>query len=568
MAKGNRNLLHTKISEAYSACRSALLNIGLFSCCINLLMLTGPLFMLQVYDRVLTSRSVPTLIALTFLVIGLYAFMGLLEFIRSRMLVRIGRRVDEQIGSGVFDKVIFHALNRTPGVNAQPLRDLDTLRQFLSSPGPATLFDTPWVPIYLCVIFLMHTWLGLLATLGAVVLFVFALLNEILTRQRFEDAAQSSIAAHRFAEESRRNAEVVKAMGMLSSMRTRWQMLRENAIGDHDQASDRGTTITSSSKVIRLFLQSAVLALGAYLAILQEITPGVMIASSIIMSRALAPLEQSIAQWRGFLNFRRAKKRLDLIFSKTVEPDEQMELPQPEGHIHAENLIVPAPNSHLPLLQGIDFKLEPGQVLGIVGPTGAGKSTLARVMVGVWPVAKGEMRIDGAPIEQWNPEQLGKAIGYLPQDVELFDGTIEENISRFSLNANPGAVIKAAKLANVHDMILRLPEGYNTKIGEHGAVLSAGQRQRVGLARALYDDPVFIVLDEPNSNLDMEGEAALVEAVQTMKRQKKAVIIIAHRPSAIKIADFLLCIIEGQQKAFGLRDDVLRHLMPQLAKQE
>lgn len=517
--------------------------------------------MLQVYDRVLTSKSVPTLVALGVLVVVLFVFMGLLELLRSRILSRIGRKTDEDFGHTIFDKVLHHSLKKTPNVNAQPLRDLDSVRQFLTGPGPSALFDAPWTPVYLAVIFLLHSWLGIFATIGAVILFIFALFNEILTRGRMEEASRSSMAAHVFAEENRRNAEVVQAMGMLPSMRKRWQQLRQKALSDTDKATDRGSFISSTTKALRMLMQSAMLALGAYLAIKQEITPGTMIAASIIMSRALAPVEQSISQWRGFLNFRRAYQRLIVVLGVEIEGEKPMQLPKPTGRIHIENIIVPALETNTPLIRGLNFKLEPGEALGVIGPTGAGKSTLARVLVGVWPIAKGAVRIDGAPIDQWDSEQLGQYIGYLPQDVELFAGTIQENITRFSENASPEAAVKAAQMANVHEMILRLPDGYNTRIGEGGSFLSAGQRQRVGLARALYGDPVFVVLDEPNSNLDMEGEVALVQAIQAVKQNGTTVIVIAHRPSAIQSVDKILFIRDGQQTAFGPKEEVLKKVV-------
>lgn len=513
--------------------------------------------MLQVYDRVLTSRSIPTLIALTLLVAALFIFMGLLELVRSRILVRVGQRVDEALGSTIFDQVIAHALARTPNVAGQPLKDLDAVRQFLSGPGPFALFDSPWTPVYLAVVFLLHPWMGLLATAGALILLIFALVNEMSTRVPLAEAAKATMSAQSFAEECRRNAEVIGAMSMLDGIRARWQHLHSGAVAHQVRASDRGGTITSSSKAIRMFLQSGMLALGAYLAVLQEITPGAMIAGSIIMSRALAPLEQAITHWRGFLNFRRARQRLSVTLGSADREEERMTLPDPDAKIKVENLLVAAPQSRKVILQDINFALNPGEALGIIGPTAAGKSTLARALVGVWPLARGAVRIDGAPLDQWPAEQIGRYIGYLPQSVELFDGTIEENISRFDPSPDPEAIVKAAKQANVHDLILGLADGYNTKIGEEGEILSAGQRQRIGLARALYGKPVFIVLDEPNSNLDAQGEAALSQAIRSLKYQGCAIVVIAHRPNAIKDADYLLFLKDGRQHAFGPKEEVL-----------
>ena len=543
--------------------RTALVNTSLFSCVINLLMLTGPLFMLQVYDRVLTSRSLPTLLALTLLVAALFTFMGLLELVRSRILVRIGQRVDEEFGDKVFDQVIGHALSRTPNIGGQPLRDLDSIRQFVSGPGPFALFDTPWVPVYLAVIYLMHPWMGMLATAGAILLLIFAIVNELATREPMAEAAKTAMDAQAFADECRRNAEVIGAMGMLTGLRQRWKALHDTSVGIQIGASDRGGTITSSSKAIRMFLQSAMLALGAFLAVGQEITPGTMIAGSIIMSRALAPLEQAITQWRGFLNFRRARRRLNLLLGRAGETETPMPLPAPVGHVKVEHVFATAPQANTFILQDIEFDLNAGQALGVIGPTAAGKSTLARTLVGVWPTAKGVVRLDGAPLDQWPTEQIGAHVGYLPQDVELFAGTVEGNISRFHPEPDPEVIVKAAKQANVHDLILNLSDGYNTKIGEGGAALSAGQRQRIALARALYGDPVFVVLDEPNSNLDAEGEAALSKAIRSLKKRGCTVVVIAHRPGAVSDVDLLLFLKEGRQHAFGPRDEVLARVMEQ-----
>ncbi len=384
-----------------------------------------------------------------------------------------------------------------------------------------------------------------------------ALLNEFVTRDPLSKASKCATAAHAFADEGRRNAHVIHALGMRTAMRTRWQRLHEEASTTQIQASDAAGSISSTAKALRLFMQSAILALGAYLAVMQEITAGTMIAASILMARALAPLDQAITHWRGFLSFRRASNRLRTLLAgmdATVTP---MALPEPEAHVSVENLFVAAPDTRQPIISGLTFTLEPGSVLGIIGPTGAGKSTLARALVGVWPPMKGAVTLSGAPLSQWDSEQLGKYMGYLPQDVALFDGTVEDNIARFALEPDPEKVVAAAKLANAHELILQFSAGYKTKIGEGGTSLSAGQRQRVALARALYGSPKFVVLDEPNSNLDREGEAALIKAIVALKAQSAAVVIIAHRPRAIRVADELLYLKNGYQVAFGLRDEVL-----------
>jgi PrtD family type I secretion system ABC transporter len=545
------------LASVLSLCRGAFAVTGLFSLVINLLMLTGPLFMLQVYDRVLASRSIPTLVALTILIAGLFTFMGLLELVRSRILARVGQRINDEFGERVFDGVIALGLTRTSNVQTQPLRDLDTIRQFLSGPGPLALFDLPWTPVYLGVVYLLHFDLGVLATGGAILLVLLAVWNELLTRAPLAEAAQGAIRAHAFADEGRRNADVIQAMGMHEAIRHRWRQLHGAASTRQTRAGDSAATIASVSKAMRMFLQSAMLALGAYLAIMQETTAGSMIAASILMSRALAPVDQSIAHWRGFLGFRRAHERVRVLLEGISQKAAPMPLPSPTGRVKVEGLVVLAGDAKRPILNGISFALEPGSVLGVIGPTGGGKSTLARALVGIWQPTKGVVTLDGAPLAQWDGQQLGQSVGYLPQEVALFAGTIEDNIARFALEPHPEAVVEAAKLADVHELILRLDAGYNTKIGEGGAALSAGQRQRIALARAVYGQPKFIVLDEPNSNLDADGEIALVQAIKSLKQRGVTVVVIAHRPSAISAVDDLLYLRDGQQLALGPRDEVL-----------
>ena len=524
-------------------------------------MLTGPLFMLQVYDRVLASGSVPTLALLALLACGLFVFLGLFEVLRSRITARIASRVDEQVHAPLFAAVIEHSVRATPNMRAQPLRDLETLRQFLSSPTPGTLFDLPWMPIFLAIIFLLHPYLGYFALGGAILFSVLALLNDVLTRGPLLRANESSALSHRMAEESRRNASVIQAMGMGTAMQERWHGIHARALHDQTQASDRNSTFTASAKAFRLLMQSSILALGAYLAIHQEITAGTIIAASIIMARALAPIEQGISHWRGFLQFRSAKARLKLVLADTIQQTPKMDLPAPKGRLSVEKLCVASPGETALLLRDINFDLEPGQALGVIGPSGAGKSCLARALANVWRTASGTVAMDGAPYDQWDGRTLGQAVGYLPQDVELFEGTIDENIARFDPAHGARAVIHAARLAGVHDMILRLPEGYKTRIGELGAKLSAGQRQRIGLARALYGAPALIILDEPNSNLDSAGEAALSHAILSEKKRGAAIVVIAHRPSAISAVDQLLYLSEGRQRRIGPKNDVLRKVV-------
>ncbi|MEM7399102.1 MAG: type I secretion system permease/ATPase [Pseudomonadota bacterium] len=549
------------VATALALCRGAVVSTGIFSFVINLLMLTGPLFMLQVYDRVLSSRSVPTLIALTVLIAGLFAFMGLLELVRTRVLTRIGQRLNDKLASSVFDGVISLGLVRGASSQTQPLRDLDTMRQFLSGPGPLALFDMPWMPLYLAVIYGLHVDLGLLATAGGIVLVVLAVINESVTREPMAEASKHAIAAHAFADEGRRNADVIQALGMRSAIRGRWRKLHDLASIRQTGASDAASTISSASKALRMFLQSAMLALGAYLAVLQEVTPGTIIAGSILMARALAPVDQAIAHWRGFLGFRRANERLKKLLEGVEQAEDPMPLPEPKAHLSVQDLSVGPPGERKPIVQGLEFTLEAGTVLGVIGPTGAGKSTLARALVGVWAPLKGSVAIDSAPFHLWNHEQIGKFVGYLPQEVALFAGTIEDNIGRFASDASPERIVEAAKAANVHDLILKLPAGYSTKIGEGGAALSAGQRQRIALARALYGEPKFVVLDEPNSNLDADGEAALADAIKHLKANGSIVVVIAHRRQAIWSADLLLYIRDGFQVAFGPRDEILSKVL-------
>ncbi|MEO1065906.1 MAG: type I secretion system permease/ATPase [Pseudomonadota bacterium] len=560
----------SELSEAMAKCRGVFVSVGFFSFFINVLMLTGPLFMLQVYDRVLASRSEPTLWALLTLVAGLFVFMGLLDFVRSRLLMRAGWQLDQQLSDRVFNNVLTHARFRTPGVGSQPVRDLETLRQFLSGQGLLGFFDLPWMPLYIAVLFILHWSMALFAVIAAIVLLTIAVINEVTTRRSQIEAKVKSIETNQMMEEFRRNADVVRAMGMDRSLLQRWHAHHDTGLDAFGRSNDLSSTFTTTSKHLRLFLQSAMLALGAYLAIYQIISPGTMIAGSILMARALAPLDQLIGHWRAFLGARKAHERINMALKSAPVPDQPMPLPAPKGRLTVENLTVMAPGgatnpsaagNQKPIIQGINFDLKPGSALGIIGPSGAGKSTLARVLAGIWPAARGSVRVDGAAIEQWDPHHLGKYLGYMPQEVELFGGTVRDNICRFEPDADPKNIVNAAKVADVHDMILRLPDGYDTKIGEGGAALSSGQRQRIGLARALYGWPRVIIMDEPNSNLDAVGEAALVQAIHSARANNATVVVIAHRPSAIGAVEELLFMQDGRQMAYGPRDEVLKQVL-------
>lgn len=549
------------ISAVLKPARTAIFMIVIFSFFVNLLMLTGPLFMLQIYDRVLTSGSIPTLVALGILVVMLYALYGFLEYIRGRILMRVGKMLEEDLQNSVFHAITFHALAGTPKIRTQPARDLSTVRQFLSGPAPFSFLDLPWTPVYLFVIFLLHYILGVASLIAVAILAVFAIINNLLTKTHVENHQQAANWAATISEETRRNVEIATVLGMVERLRSRWTQVTGQALDAQTKASDRGGLVTAMSKSMRLVFQSGILGLGAYLAVQQEISPGTMIAASIIMARALAPVEQVVAQWQGFLNFKRSWKNLDQVLSATPPLPEKMSLPTPKVHVKAQNLMAFVPGAEKAIISGINFDLPPGSGLGILGPTGAGKSTLAKAIIGVWPHTKGELRFDAATLDQWDRDELGKYIGYLPQDVELFNGTIGENISRFDVDADPKEILKAAQAANVHELILKFTDGYNTVVKEGGTNISGGQRQRIGLARALYGEPALIVLDEPNASLDAEGEVALINSIAHTRKRGGTVIVVAHRPSAIAALDSLMVLKDGIQIAAGPKEEVLKKVL-------
>ena len=550
------------IPEALRSCRAAFVGVGAVSLVINVLMLTSPMFMLQVYDRVLASRSVPTLVALFGIVLGLYAFFGVLEALRSRILTRLGAWLDARLSAVTFESTVALPLRLgRRAVQHEPNRDLDQVRHFLSGPGPSAFFDMPWMPVYLGVVFLFHPLLGFLATGGALLLCLLIALNELLVGKPLLEAAKQAAARNALAQGARSNAEAVTAMGMVTGLRARW--LTENALflALQGKASDLAALFGALIKTFRFALQSAILGAGAYLAIGEAITPGIMIAASIITSRAGAPVEQAVSHWRGFVAARQGLKRLRDVLGGLATTLPEVELPLPGKSLEVEGVFVAAPGGSSAIVQNVGFGLAAGDGLGVIGPSGSGKSTLGRALVGVWPAARGAIRLDGSDLSQWAPERLGRAIGYMPQDVQLFSGSVAENIARFRPGWTSEEVIKAARLANAHDLIARLPEGYETQLGEGGAVISGGQRQRIALARALYGAPFLVVLDEPNSNLDVEGEAALTEALKSLRARGGIVVVIAHRPSAIAAVDTLLFMTEGQMGAYGPRDKVLSQVV-------
>jgi ATP-binding cassette subfamily C protein len=554
-----RETVRTELADALKRCRSAFVGIGLFSCLINILMLTAPLFMLQIYDRVLPSRSVPTLIGLAILAAALFGVQGLLDAIRARVLLRIGNSINTDLSRRIHDVVVQLPLKaKSGGDGLQPLRDLDQIRSFLSGTGPAALFDLPWIPLYVGVCFLFHPLIGIAALSGAVILIVLTLIAEFATRAPAKETVVFAAQRNALLDASRRNAEVLHAMGMGPQLAARFDTVNAEYLNSQRRAADRASTLGALSRVMRLVLQSLVLGLGAYLVINHEATAGVIIASAILVSRALAPVESAIANWKSFVAARQARKRLNELLTMLPERKEPLPLPRPESALAVESVYACPPGSTQAVLQDVTFGLKAGDGLGIVGPSASGKSSLARLLVGVWLPAHGKVRLDGASLDQWSPEALGRHVGYLPQNVELFDGTIADNISRFELEPDAEAIIAAAKAAGVHELIARLPEGYETQIGDAGANLSAGQRQRVALARALYRDPFLIVLDEPNSNLDSEGDEALASAILGARARGAIVVIVAHRAGALGSIDYVLVLNQGRQQIFGPKDEVLR----------
>jgi PrtD family type I secretion system ABC transporter len=556
-------------NDAKQALRGALgafVGVGMTTGVLNVLGLTGSLYMLQVYDRAIPGRSVPTLVALTVIMGGLYAAQGFFDVIRTRLLTRIGARLDAKLRERVFSCVLkMPLLMRSSGHDLDPTRDLDTIRAFLSGTGPTALFDLPWIPLYLTLVFVLHPSLGWLATGGAAIVILLTIVTEFRTKAPAKAAAESGALRRDLGEASRRNAEAIAGLGMAGAFTKSWNEISARHLKDQVRAADVATTLAVSSKIIRMALQSAVLGLGAYLVIEGQVTSGVMIAASITVARALAPVEIAVANWRGFLGARHSYSRLSQLMAALPPQADLLQLPAPTARVAVENLTVGAPATAVALIRDVSFKLEAGQALGVIGMSGSGKSTLARAMVGAWKPLRGAVRLDGAALDQWQPAQLGQHLGYLPQGIELFDGTIAENIARFTPDASAESIVNAARMAGVDQLIMRLANGYQTRIGEGGSTLSAGQRQRIGLARALYGDPFLLVLDEPNSNLDTDGEGALTQAIINVRERGGIVVVIAHRSSALAAVDQLLVMSEGAVLMFGPRDSVLQALARQRA---
>jgi PrtD family type I secretion system ABC transporter len=556
----------SELGDALRACRGAFIGVGIMSCMINLLYLTGSLFMLEVYDRVLPSRSVPTLVGLAILAGGLYMAQGALDLIRVRILGRIGTALDESLNSRVFDTVVRLPLTvgaRNEGL--QPLRDLDNIRSFLSGMGPGAFFDLPWLPFYLAICFAFHVMIGLTALVGAVILITLTIVTEFMSRRPAREALGLAARRNDLAATSRRNAEVLVAMGMSGRLNRRWSEANQKYLAGNQRASDVTGGLGAIAKVLRMTLQSAVLAVGAYLVIHQEATAGIIIAGSILSARALAPVDLAIAHWKGFVAARQSWHRLNRLLESLPARTAQTLLQNPSSRLAVEAVSIAPPGEQRMVVQDVTFTLEAGNGLGVIGPSGSGKSSLVRALVGVWQPFRGKVRLDGAALDQWSSDLLGRHVGYLPQDVELFAGSVAQNICRFDPDARSEAIIAAAKEAGVHQMIIKMRDGYDTQIGEQGTALSAGQAQRVALARALYGEPFLIVLDEPNSNLDTEGDEALTRAVRSARERGAVVVVVAHRPVGIEAVDMLLVLREGRMHAFGPKDTVLGQVLQRVA---
>ncbi len=553
----------SELSVALAGCRHAFIGIAAFSAAINLLQLTGPIFMLEVYDRVLPSRSIPTLVAISILALILFGFQGLLDIVRGRVLVRIAGSIDHTMSARIYDLAAKLPLRALAPAGYQPLHDLDRIRSFMSSVGPVALFDLPWMPLYLGVCYLFHPLIGIAATIGGLILVAITMATEFLSRRPARETSGLADSRMALAEASRRNAEVVQAMGMGRRLAALWQEHNHRYLAAQQRVADIGGGLGALSRILRVALQSTVLGIGAYLVVNQQASAGIIIASSILTSRALAPVEVAIAHWRNFLAARQSWRRLTGMLALVPASQQRMELPRPAASLTLEAVGIAPPGTSRLVVQGVALQLKAGQGLGVIGPSASGKSSLARALVGVWPAVQGTIRIDGATIDQWSSEVLGSHIGYLPQDMELFAGSVARNIARFDAEAPADAIIAAAKAAGVHELVLALPDGYETQIGEGGAALSAGQRQRIGLARALYGDPFLVVLDEPNSNLDREGDEALTRAILGARARGGIVVVVAHRPAALAGVDNILVMLNGRPQAFGPKESVLREGPPQ-----
>ncbi|MDT8364444.1 MAG: type I secretion system permease/ATPase [Nitrosomonas sp.] len=556
-----------ELTQILKSFKQAFRTVGTFSAVINLLMLMPALYMLQLYDSVLTSRNEMTLLMLTLIMLGAYIFMGALEYVRSFVLIRIGAQFDMKLNRRVYTAAFEQNLRQANGNAGQALQDLTNLRQFLTGNALFAFFDAPWFPVYLLVIFLFNVWLGVFALFGTALLVLLAFLNERVSHKPLAEANSLAVASSALANNNLRNAEVIEAMGMLPNLQTRWYELHRRFLNLQAQASEKSGTITAISKAVAVALQSIMLGLGALLVLEDSISPGMMIAGSILLGKAIGPVQLLISVWRQFGQTRSAYERLSKLLTENPLRQAGMALPKPEGRVSVENVMAAPPGSKVAVIKGLSFAIAPGEVLGIIGPSGSGKSTLARLLVGVWPAINGKVRLDGADVYQWNKDELGAYIGYLPQDIELFAGTISENIARFG-EIDADKVILAARRAGVHEMILTMPKGYDTLLGDSGGGLSGGQKQRIGLARAMYGDPSLIVLDEPNSNLDDVGEQALLMGILDLRKRGKTIVVITHRTRILSATTKLLLLHDGAAKLFGPTDQVMAALTQQQQQQQ
>lgn len=563
-----RNVDENSLQAALKACKGSFISVGIFSLFVNALMLVPTFYMLQVYGRVVTSGSLSTLAMLTIIMVVLTITNGLLEWIRSRIMVRVSTKLDVILSRDVYRASFKQAL-ATGGMNssAQPLSDLTSLRQFLTGNGVFAFFDAPWLPIYVAVMFMFHPWYGWMAIGCAIVLVCLAYANEKVTGKAMSDANRENLSASLYTTKNLRNAEVIESMGMLNSLINRWSLRQKKVLLLQSVASDNGGVVSSISKTFRVMVQSLILGLGAYLAVNHEISAGLVIAGSVLLGRALAPIDLIIGSWKGFIAARGQYARLNEILGKLQSEPARMPLPAPQGNITVENLIVGAPGSRTAIIKGISFTVQAATVVGVIGPSASGKSTLARALLGIWAPQHGSVRLDGADISNWDKAELGPYIGYLPQDIELFEGTISENIARFG-DVEAELVVQAAKVAGVHEMILLLPEGYDTVIGSEGVNLSGGQRQRIGLARAIYGTPKLIILDEPNSNLDEVGERALSYALNYLKATGATIFVITHRTSILSQLDRLLVMKDGLLSMYGPSEQVIAELSAKAKNQQ
>ena len=561
-ATGSKGSVQFAPAAALRACRSAFVGMILLSGLANVLMLTGAFFMLEIYDRVLASRSMPTLMGLSVLAAMLYAFLGIVDMVRARMIARVGQSTSEALGAPIY-RLIIRLPAKLGDLNdgMQPMRDLDQVRAFFAANAPIALFDLPWMPLYLAVCYMLHPLIGLTAMAGAVLLVILTLLTEVAVRGTTKNATELAMSRRVLAETSRRNADVIVAMGMAGRLQDRWSEINAKYLAVQQQASDRAGALSAISRTMRMILQSAVLGVGAYLVLQDQATAGIIIAGSILAARALAPVDLAIANWRGFVASRQSwtrLKRLSVAMPVQIEP---MVLPDPVDSLTLQSAAVAPPGTTKIVLQDINFSIKSGDGLGIIGPSASGKTSLVKILVGAWQPVKGRVCLDGAALDQWSPDSLGRHIGYLPQEVELLSGTVAENICRFEAQPDPEAIVAAAKAAGVHELITGLKSGYQEQVGEQGAALSAGQRQWIALARALYRDPFLVVLDEPNSNLDSSGEEALAQAILGVRKRGGIVVVVAHRPSALAALGTLLVLNQGRMQALGPRDEVLAKVL-------